>query len=81
MTTTNDDARVWRVDEAARHLRVSQRTIYRLLAAGELVRVPLGTRTARVLQRSVLDYVNRQQHAADPPPSTTTPPDQDGRGA
>lgn len=76
MTTTDGDAHVWRVSEAAEVLRVSRRTIYRLLAAGELVRVPLGTRTARVLQRSVLDYVTRQQHAG-----TTTPPDQDGQGA
>lgn len=36
---------MWQVDEVAAALRVSRRTVYRLLSAGQLERVKVGSRT------------------------------------
>ena len=79
MATTADSGErwVWRVSEAAQALKVSRRTVYRLLASGDLAHVHVG-RASRVSVASVLAYVARQQQR---PPDSTTPPNPGGPGA
>lgn len=53
------------VDEAGRRLAVSRSTVYRLVAAGDLVRVTVGERSARITRASVDRLVARLTHAAE----------------
>lgn len=56
MTTPTERPRALTVDAAAAKLKISRRTVYRLIADGALVPVRVGNRRA-VTEKSVLDYM------------------------
>lgn len=51
------------VDQAGERISASRRTVYRLMAEGELEYTQVGTRR-RITERSVLDYLNRNASPA-----------------
>jgi excisionase family DNA binding protein len=59
MTTPTERPRALTVDAAAAKLKISRRTVYRLIQDGALTPVRVGNRRA-VTEKSVLDYMTRQ---------------------
>lgn len=54
------------VEEAAAQLRVSERTIWQLIANRELAVVRFGKRATRVTYQSLVDYVARHEERGGP---------------
>jgi excisionase family DNA binding protein len=59
-TTPESSPKLLRINEAAHDLAVSQRTIWRLIAAGELEAVNIG-RAVRVTRASLDAFCERQR--------------------
>jgi len=53
------DKQVLRPDEAAAYLRVSKRSIYRLVAAGQLPAFKVGA-SLRIQKKAVREFIRRQ---------------------
>lgn len=60
-TQPDDEVRCHRIRAVVDLLGISERKVYDLINAGELVATKLGTRTV-VRHRDLVDYLDRQPH-------------------
>lgn len=63
------------LDQAARHMGVSQKTVRTLVSRGEITAWRIGQRRLRISRASVSDYLDQHRVGADPVP----PPDRSRR--
>lgn len=64
MTAVAQENRLWTKKDAARFFNCSEKTIDRMVDAGEISPVPLGIRSVRFDPHSLIEHVNRKQREA-----------------
>ena len=69
---TEDVLSLMSIDEAAKVLGVSRRTLWTLSKDGKVETVMLGSRR-RFTERALLDYLNRNVHPVKPKPKLPKP--------
>ena len=58
-----DKVKLHKIPEVADLLGISRKQVYRLIDQGEIVRVKLGTKLARITDESLVSYIGRREAA------------------